>query len=405
MGYSKNTIYGVKWIGGFRIFSRIVAFGRIALIARLLTPNDFGLYGIAALVLAFLEIFTSVGINVFLIQKKRKLEDYIDTAWVISIFRGFLIGAIIFITASFVAQFFESPESVSLLRTISIVAIIRGFISPSRVQFQKSLAFNKEVLFGSVIMIADTTAVILVALFFRTPFSLVAGLIAGAVAETMISHLIIKPKPKFIFSKEKAKEILHVGKWVTITRISGYFYSEGDDWVVGKLLNSGMLGIYQAAYKISTLPITEIRSVVNKVVFPIYANIYKDKNRVLKAHIKSTVLVAALSIPMGLVIYRFPDLLVKIMLGEQWLAAIGVVKILALFGVVEAIVGMYNPLFMATGNQKYVSFITILHTIAMFALIVPFINLYGVEGAAYAVVIGSVVPIPLILYLTRKIIK
>jgi len=97
MGYTKQTIKGISWIGAFRIVTRIISFARTALLARLLTPRDFGVFGIATLVLSFLEIVTETGINIILVQKKENINEFINTAWVTSIIRGVLISIFIIV--------------------------------------------------------------------------------------------------------------------------------------------------------------------------------------------------------------------------------------------------------------------------------------------------------------------
>ena len=96
MGYFKDTLRGVSWMGGLRLSTRVIAFAKIAILARILTPAQFGLFGIALLVLALLENLTETGINIFLIQEKAKLEKYNDTVWLVSIIRGTLISLTIF---------------------------------------------------------------------------------------------------------------------------------------------------------------------------------------------------------------------------------------------------------------------------------------------------------------------
>ena len=92
MGYSRDAFKGVSWMSGFRIVSRGVAFLKMAVIARILSPAQFGIYGIATLVLALLEILTETGINIILIQSKNEIDEYNNSAWVVSIIRGTFIS-------------------------------------------------------------------------------------------------------------------------------------------------------------------------------------------------------------------------------------------------------------------------------------------------------------------------
>ncbi|MEK7470665.1 MAG: oligosaccharide flippase family protein, partial [Patescibacteria group bacterium] len=150
MGYFKETLSGLGWMSTLRVIVRGLAIVKIAILARILLPSQFGTYGIALLVLGLLEMLTETGINVFLIQEKDTLEEYLDSAWVVSILRGILISIVILISVPFVVWFFGSPQVSSLLYLIAGVGFIRGFINPMAVKFQKSLEFKKEFSFQSV---------------------------------------------------------------------------------------------------------------------------------------------------------------------------------------------------------------------------------------------------------------
>ena len=91
MGYFKDTLKGLSWMGALRGAGRLMAVIRIAVLARLLAPQQFGLFAIASLAIALLEMLTETGINVFFIQEKDRVKTYLDTAWMISIVRGFVI--------------------------------------------------------------------------------------------------------------------------------------------------------------------------------------------------------------------------------------------------------------------------------------------------------------------------
>lgn len=158
MGYTKNTVFGFSWMSGYRVITRIIAIVRTGILARLLFPDQFGAFGIAALVLSFLEIMTETGINMFLIQEGKDIDKYLNTAWVISIIRGTIISTTIFLLAKPISIFFNSPSSYELLILISLVPFIKGFINPYVVKFQIDLAFNKEFLYRTSLFFCRRTS-------------------------------------------------------------------------------------------------------------------------------------------------------------------------------------------------------------------------------------------------------
>jgi len=392
-------------MGALRGAGRLMAVIRIAVLARLLAPQQFGLFAIASLAIALLEMLTETGINVFFIQEKDRVKTYLDTAWMISIVRGFVIFLVLLITAPFIAQFFKNQDAVALLRVISIVPLLRGFINPAEIKFQKKLQFSKEFRFRFFIFLFDGIVAIIAALVTRSVYSLVLGLISGVILEIAISFLFIKPVPKLSFESVKIKKIVGRGKWVTLAGIFNYLFHNGDDIVVGRLMDSYYLGVYQLAYKITSLPIYEAGEVFGKVTFPAYAKIAGDKKRLKKAFIKITLAISALVIPFGLILFLFPKQLVLLLLGDKWLDAVPVIKVLSVFGVIRAIAGSSSALFLAINKQEYVTALTFVSIIGLALTIVPLVNKYGILGAGYSALIGTFLAIPVIGFCLLRIFK
>src|SRR5579872_931340 len=158
----------------------------------------------------------------------------------------------------------------------------------------------------------ESLVAVLLALLTRSVTSIVISLIVSAAIEVVLSFTLLPLRPKFSFDKIHFRKIVHSGKWVTFAGIFNYLYHNGDDIAVGRLLNTTALGYYDAAYKISMLPITEVADVVSRVTFPVFTKIATDKKRLKKALIKTELAVAALAIPLGAIFFFFPEQIVRI---------------------------------------------------------------------------------------------
>lgn len=405
MGYSKQTIVGISWVGAFRVFSRFVAFLRVVILARILTPSQFGIFGIASIALALLEILTETGINVFLVQKKEDIDSYVNDAWFVSIIRGLLITALIILTAPFVISFFKIPQSYDLILLISAVPFIRGFINPSIVKYQKELQFDKEFYLRTVIFVFDSLIAVIVSLLTRNAIGLVMGLISGAILEVILSFVLLRPTPKIDFNFQKINKIIHRGKWVTLYGILNYAASEGDNITIGKVLGPASLGIYQMGYTISTIPVSEISETTNRVTFPVYTKISKDINRLKKGFMKTILFVFVVSILIGTVIFFFPKELFVLIFGQKWADTVIILKPLAIYGVIRAITGATSSLFLAVGKQNYVAGMTFLRFMTLLITIIPLTISYGILGTAYSVLLSGVIEFPSVAYYTFLIFK
>lgn len=402
MGYFKDFIKGFSWIGSLRGLTRIITFVKLAALARLLTPEDFGYFGIAALILALLEILTETGINVFLLQQRENWEKYISTAWVISIGRGILIGLMIFIFTPSIANYFNGQNVINLLYLTCLIPIIRGFINPSNIRFQKYLEFNREFYYRLFLILVEFCAALAFAYTSRRAESLIYAMIISSFVEVVVSFLFISPRPKIKFIRDYSKEIIHQGKWITGYSIFSYILTQGDDIAVGKLLGASSLGIYQNAYKISTLPMLEAHDVILKVTFPIYTNLQKDSFRIRQAIKNQILLTLVISLIIGLVLFLFSESIVSIILGPAWLPAAPIIKILAFLGTIRGISYAFNSLFLALKKQRYVTYITFVSVVVLLVTILPFINAFGMVGAAAAELLSSAFALPVAIYYMVK---
>lgn len=403
MGYKKHVAKGVSWMTLLRFSTRLITFVRLFILGRLLTPTQFGYFGIATLLLAFLEILTETGINVFLIQKKRDLHEYIHAAWLVSIARGIILAVLIVILSPFIAIFFNAPQAQYIIMMTAVVPFVRGFINPAIITFPKELLFQKEFGFRFVLFMVDAVTTVILAYITKDAISFVYGLIASAFIEVILSYVLIPSRPKFIIELEKIKHILQKGWWVTLTGIFSYFAENGDNIVVGRLMNSASLGIYQVAYKLSTLPISEITNVINQVMFPVYVKFAHDKKRLFNAFIKMTLLSSLGAIILGSILFVFAEEILLLTMGNQWLAAVPVVKILSIYGILRTMFGNFAPVFLSVERQDYVAHMTFFRVLGLAVTIIPFVHWYGLVGAGYSALISIIVEIPFALYYGRKV--
>lgn len=398
MRYSTNAIKGISWMGALRIVIRSITIVRIAVLARLLTPSQFGIFGIASLALSFVEVFTETGVNIFLVQMRHDIKEYVTPAWIISIFRGIVISSTILSLAPLIAFFFRFPDAMDTILLIAVAPLIRGFINPAIIKFQKELQFDKEFFIRSVLYLFEAVVAIILTFITRSINSLAWALIASALFEVFLSFFFLQIKPALRLEGKKMKEIIRHGKWITLNGIFNYFFHNGDNIVVGKILGVTALGYYDNAYKISMLPITEIGNVIQQVTLPVYVRIYPNKYRLWNAFRRTLLGVTLLTLPFGVLFLLFPSQLVMLLLGSQWLPVAPVLQVLAVFGVVRAISGTPSSLFYAIGKQTYVTVITLISFLALAITIAPLIYWFGLLGAGYSAIFATFAAIPIIVY-------
>ncbi len=376
------------WLTVYRFFSKGIGVVKTAILARLLTPTQFGVFGVVSIGLNLLETFSDAGIETALIQQDKIARTDLTTAWLLGIARGLIVGLILFLSAPLIAAYFTTPGIEPFIWAIATTPPLRALRNPSAAQLKKDLNFKPEsfmLMSGSLI---EVITAISVTLLTYSVWGLVASIVAGALAELAASYLFM-PLPKLSKpSLVSAKKLLSYGRWLWSTSALAYLINQGDDIVVGKILGTSALGFYQNAYKIASLPATQITDTISRVTFPAFANIYTDKIRLRRALKKTLWLTALTTIPATLALVLLARPLTLIIFGPAWLPLVPALRVLGTYGAIRAVITILGSLAKAVGKPKMVATNGLLRFIILFALIVPLSQTFGIVGASWATVIS-----------------
>ncbi len=380
----QKVIKGGFWVFTLRIIAQIFSFLRLVILARLLAPEDFGLMGIALLFLATLKTFSETGFTQALIQKKRKIKDYLDTAWTILVLRGVILFLVLYFIAPQAVVFFNAPQAQPLVRIIAFSVLFQALTNIGIVYFQRNLEFSKQFFYQFSGVLADFVVAVSAALILRSAWALVFGLLAGGMVRMIVSYLIHPYRPKLDFNFNKAKKLFGFGKWILGSSILIFLVTQGDDIFVGKLLGVAALGFYQLAYRISNIPATEITHVISQVTFPTYSKLQKNISKLRRAYLSTLQLTVFLVVPLGGLIFILSPDFTKIFLGEKWLPMVPAMRVLCIFAMARAFGATNGSLFLGAGRPKIDTIIISIKLGLLAILIYPFTKKWGITGTALA---------------------
>lgn len=387
----QKMIIGSFWIFLLRIIHQIFGLARLVILSRILTPSDFGIIGIALLTMSTLDTFSQTGFQEALIQKKENIEEHLNSAWTISIIRGFLIFGILYFGASLVSSFFDTPEAESIIKVIGISVIFQAFTNIGVIYFQKELEFRKEFIYQFSGTIFDFIVSILAVFVLKNVWAIVLGLLAGNFVRLLISYFIHPYRPKISTDFSKIKELFRYGKWILSSSIVAFILTEGDDIFAGKVLGVTALGLYQMSYKISNLPATEISKVISQITFPAYSKIQDDLYKLKETYMNILKITSFLSFPIAGMILLFASDITLIFFGEKWAPMIPSMQILAFWGLIRCLVGTITPLFQSIGKPKIVTKLQFIQAIILFAIIYPLTIKFGIVGTSFAVLSSALI--------------
>lgn len=402
---SKRAVTGGAWVFALRISNRSLDFIRTIILARLLSPTDFGLVGIAILAISMLETFSNTGFQFALIQKKNNIRPYLDTAWTISALRGLVLFIILFICAPLIASFFNSSQALLVIRITAISMIITGFQNIGIIFYQKELEFNKLFKYEIFSTIAQFTGTVILAFAFRNVWALIFGNIIATFARFCLSYILHSYRPKFKVEKDKVLELFGFGKWVLLSSVVIFFARQGDDLFLGKVLGITALGFYQMAFLIGNIPSSEITGIISKVAFPTYSKIIDDSRKLTEAYLKTLAIVFFVSLPLtgGIIVLAQP--FTSIFLGDKWLPIVLLLKILALSGILRSIIGTGGAIFNAIGKPRFDFTMNLIRLFAIGISIYPLTHFLDMAGTCLSVLFSLIIASFYWLYKSMKEIK
>jgi len=399
-GVAEKAIRGGAWVAAMNVLERGLQILTMIVLARLLEPQEFGLFGIALLTLNAVKQFSNIGLDAALIQRKEEnIDSYLNTMWLLEIGRGAVIAAVLFLSASFVASFFGEPRAVGPLRVIALTPLLLGLRNPGIIYFRKDLQFHREFLYRLSGSVTIPLVAIGYALVHASVWALIFGFVAADAVRFLASYLIHGYRPRFEFDISHAKELIDYGKWVTGSSILGFLSTEGDDAVVGWLLAATPLAFYQLAYRFSNAPATEISQTITRVVFPTYSKLQQDTERLRTSFFKTVQVTTLLAFPLAFGIAAVTPTFIEAFLGAKWLPMVTTMQLLAVYGLVRALGKMWGSVWMSTGRPDYVTKFLVVRVALIAIFIYPATTAFGIEGTALVITAISVFPmLPIQMY-------
>jgi len=401
----RKAIRGGIWVFALRAAQQVLTAVRLIILARILAPTDFGLMGICAITIAALDVFSETGFQAALVQRRGDIRRFLDVAWSVSVIRGFILCAILYMIAPYVAAFFQVPQAEAIIKVISLSPLLTAFTNIGIVYFQKNLEFDRQFRYQLVGTASDFAVSITLALATHSVWALVFGLLAGNLARCIASYLFHPYRPRFVLDLKAASELFDFGKWVLGAGVLIFLITQGDNIVVGRLLGVAALGLYQMAYLISNTPATEITQVISQVTFPSYSKIQDNKTHLRQTYLKVLKSTTMLAFPLAAMIYSLAPQFTSLFLGDKWAPMVPVLQLLCLFGAVRAVNATMGPLLQGIGKPKTIAYVSAMQLTLMALLIIPLTSRYDILGTAVAVTIPNIFTLAYLLPKTSKEIE
>ncbi len=387
-GLAEKSVVGVLWTGlcmGAQAIFQVVA---LVVLARLLSPSEFGLFAATLVVTGFSSIFSGLGVGPAIVQRPELEERHLRVGFTLSVLFGHAVAGLVWAGAPAIASIFQLADLTQVLRAACLVFACQGFSMVAQALAQRELRFRW---LASVDAGAYAAGFVVVgpvlAWFGYGVWALVGALLTQHVLGTVML-LAGQPHPKRLLLERRAiAELLYFGGGFTLARIGNYLAGQVDKFIVGRWLGAQALGLYALTYGIITAPATLVGKVLDRVLFPTMARVQFEPERLVRGYRSGVAVCAMLILPTSVTVAILAPEIVWVLLGPAWSGVVVPLQILALGMLFRTINKLSDSVARAIGAVYARAWRQAVFAcaVAAGALIGQF---WGVQGVAFGVVVA-----------------
>jgi len=383
--FRNNVVSGFKWVGllnGSLFASRFIV---NLILAALLLPEDFGLIAIVNVFTEILIVVADMGFNAAIIQKKEIKRNHLSTAFFLNIILSIVLVVIILLSSGYIASFYNEQQVQELLNIFSVVIIIRAVSSVQLAMLDRNLKFKKLTIISSIALVFGAALKIVLAYWGYGAKSIVIGEILYHTIISIILWITSGWRPRFShISKGSFHDLFGFGSNIMLTNVLGNLSRKADIMIIGKLVAAASLGLYSMAFMISSVLMSLINNIIQRVIFPGFSRIQSDREHLRSSYLVAVRYITLISLPVAVGLIFIAPEFVRIFLDDKWQDIVPIVQWLGLYAASNALGGvLWGQVIKAIGNSGLVLRMTIIRLISIIGFIIVG-SYWGIIGIAIA---------------------
>lgn len=382
--------FGVKALG---LISTMI-------VARILTPEDYGIIAIAIGIIGILEVLGEFGFDMALIRDQKATAAHYNTAFTLNFIRGCLFSVGVFFSAGFFASWFSAPHAVDLLRFLALIPLLDAFTNIGVVNFRKEFKFERDLVLTLVSKSIEITVAIVAALVLRNYWALALGIIVGQTANVIIGYHMSSFRPRLELSKWR--EILGFSGWVFGYNITYALSWRLDALVLARLLPPSAVGYFSNAMSTASIPSSELVMPIARALFPGFSAVAEQPERLKNIYLRSLGATVGVAFPLTFGMAAMADAAVMVLMGPQWRVTADLLAVVALALGTSMLLAGGDPLMIARGRSRALFLRGLVRMIIRPLLILLMVRAYGLQGAAWGLCGAIALDVLLMLYLLRQ---
>lgn len=399
-----ETIKGAKWglIQKFTLQPVQFLFGIV--LARLITPEEFGILGLTSIFFAIAGQLQECGFGAALIRKQDRTEADCSTMFWYNIAASFVLSASLFLAAPWFAEFFHQPALVNITRVSAGMMFLGSTTSVHRALFSAERDFRTLALIGMVTTLAGLPVCLYLAYTGWSYWSMVIQGIVSNILSLILIWTISPWKPRLLWSNKSFKEFFGFGFKLVLSGLSNIAYFQSRQFIIGKFYSPAALGNFNKGFQLIDLPQGIMNSIVGNIIYPILVTVQNDEDKLVYVYRRYIRLNNLLAQFMLLTMTCNAQSLIIFLYGPSWEEAYIYAQLLSIGAAMTALSAVSSNIFMVKGRTDIVLKISVyLRIVSVAALLVS--AQFSIIAMCYAAIFASVTWLLLVLYYTTKISK
>ena len=402
MNVKHGVIRGTVSLGGARaLVSAFNAVG-IVILARLLTPADFGIVAISTAVLGVTMALTEASLQPALVQCEAPTREHLDTVWTMALIRASIIFALFLIGAWPLSVIYGDPRLFQVLIVSGVTGAFMEFYNPRITLATRGLEFRALAAFQIAQKFGSLLTAIGLALVFRSFWAIVIGNAAGALVVSLCSYVMLPYRPRFTLAR--SGEIWGFSKWMFLSQLCDTLNWRFDQLAIGLTVTKAQLGFYSVADNLAVIPSRELSTPICSALFAGLTNLTGQREKLRSSFLRAQSAVAMVAVPAAVGLALVAEPAVRLLLGERWIASAVLVQILAITYGLDMFVVAVRPLGMAMGQTR----LLFVRQLAGLCIRIPLILIglftAGMIGAALGRTIGNAINCLISFYMARQLL-
>ena len=381
---SARTAIAAAWVVGAQFIAKFADFLTLLILARFLSPQDFGLVAMAMTAVLITEAITELPLVQAIVRADEVSEAMFDTAFTLSLLRGLAITAVLLLLSWPLARFYGEPRVQALSCVLALAPALRGLASPKLALYMRALDYRPEFRLMVVARVVTLACASAVALATGSYWAIALGTLVAPTARLALSYALCPYRPRLGLSEWPLFADL-VG-WNSLAQLFSAINWQMGRILLGRLVETSALGFYTMATTIVALPYQALLQPLSRPLMGAFSDASR-RGAVRPAVMQSSYALVAVGAPFLLVLSVLARPIVLSVLGEQWLASAPLLRWEALAALVAIPLALLSPLAMTLGRTRFVAARNAVETLVALPTMLVAISLYGVTGAVYARVV------------------